>query len=138
MFMLNSGGAMAQAVPDVCITPVPSPTGPVPTPMPYPNLANTSMADPGGLVSKVLVVGMPALNLASKITMSNGDEAGVQGGVVSGVFGQQVAFLMGSVKVMVGGKPAVRLSAPTGHNGSPPNAVGAVIAPSQTVVMVMS
>jgi uncharacterized Zn-binding protein involved in type VI secretion len=138
MFMLNNAGAIAQAVPDVCITPVPSPAGPVPTPLPYPNLGTTAMADPGGLVTKVLVVGMPALNLGSKVTMTQGDQVGNEGGVVSHKIMGEMTFLMGSTSVMVGGKPAVRLGALTGHNGAPPNAEGAVIAPSQTVVMVMS
>lgn len=138
MFMLNNGGAMALAVPDVCITPVPTPVGPVPTPLPYPNTATTSMADPGGVVAKVLVVGMPALNIGSKITMTQGDQPGSQGGVISHKVMGEMNFLLGSATVMVGGKPAVRLTALTGHNGAPPNAEGAVIAPSQTIVMVMT
>ncbi|WP_027212213.1 DUF4150 domain-containing protein [Burkholderia sp. WSM2232] len=136
MFMLNNGGATALAVPDVCITPVPSPGGPVPTPLPYPNTGTTAMADPGGLVQNVLVVGLPAMNLASKVMMTEGDQPGSQGGVVSHKIMGEMSFLMGSTAVMVGGKPAVRLGALTGHNGAPPNAEGSVIAPSQTVVVV--
>ena len=65
MFMLNNGGAMALAtVPDVCKTPAP-PAGPVP--IPYPNMADTSMADPGGLVPKVLVDFKPAMNMSTKV-----------------------------------------------------------------------
>lgn len=80
MFMLNSGGAKANSTaPDVCQTP--NPAGQIP--VPYPNLADTSMADPGGLVRDVLVAGMPAMNQMSKVTTTNGDQAGVGGGVVS-------------------------------------------------------
>ncbi|MGE8587853.1 MAG: PAAR-like domain-containing protein, partial [Alcaligenes sp.] len=80
MFMLNNAGAMTTAtVPDVCLTPaVPSPI-----PMPYPNIAMSDMADPGGIVENVLVGGMPALNQASTIMLSNGDQGGVAGGGVA-------------------------------------------------------
>lgn len=139
MFMLNTAGAVCNAFPDVCITPVPSPAGPVPTPLPYPNIATTEMADPGTIVDKVLVSGMPALNQMSKITTSEGDQAGTQGGVACGKIMGEVGFLIGSTKVMVGGKPAVSLGAQTSQNVGPPmNAVGACISPSQTKVMVMS
>mgnify|MGYP001409762761 CR=1 FL=1 len=134
MFMLNNAGATANAMPDVCKTPTPA--GPVP--MPYPNIATSNMADPGGIVQNVLVVNMPALNMGTKILLSNGDQAGAAGGVVSNKIMGETQFTLGSLTVMVGGKPAVRLGAMTAQNGSPPNAVGAVIAPSQTLVMVMS
>lgn len=134
MFMLTNGGAMANStVPDICQTP--SPAGPIP--IPYPNIAETSMADPGGLVPEVLAAGMPAMNLMSKVTLSNGDQAGATGGVVSAKIMGEMAFILGSAVVMVGGKPAVRLTSLTTHNGSPPNTIGVVTAPCQTVVMVL-
>ncbi|KFE54506.1 PAAR-like domain-containing protein [Pseudomonas syringae] len=135
MYMLNNGGATANStVPDICKTPTPA--GPMP--MPYPNTADTSLADPGGLVMPVLVCGLPAMNFMSKVLLSTGDEPGVGGGVVSGVIMGSMAFIDGSVAVMVGGMPAVRLTSQTAHNGTPPNTTGMVSAPSQTVVMVMS
>lgn len=137
-FMLNNAGALAMAsVPDVCKTP--SPAGPVP--MPYPNIATTQMADPAQISRKVLVCGLPALHQASKIVMSQGDEAGCAGGgVVSSTLMGSVCFLNGSFKVMVEGKPAVRLGTLTGHNGCPQNTVGTVSAPppGQCKVMVLS
>lgn len=133
MFMLSSGGAMCLAVPDVCK--VPTPAGPVPTP--FPNQGTTQMADPGALVKKVLVANMPALNQATKILMTSGDEAGTAGGVSSSKIKGNVAFQKGSAKVMVGGKPALRVGDPTGHNGAPVNALGSVVKPSQSKVMVM-
>ncbi|WP_339419303.1 MULTISPECIES: DUF4150 domain-containing protein [unclassified Pseudomonas] len=120
--------------PDVCKTPVP-PAGPVP--IPYPNIAETSMADPGGLVPEVLVAAMPAMNMMSKVTMTNGDQAGVAGGVICGKIMGEMAFIDGSAMVMVGGKPAVRVTCQTTHNGSPPNTIGVVSAPSQTQVLVL-
>ncbi|AJC22330.1 DUF4150 domain-containing protein [Pandoraea pulmonicola] len=134
MFMLNNGGAIMLAMPDVCNTPI----GPIVVPLPYPNTGTTEMADPGGLVQKVLVVGMPALNLGSKITLTEGDQAGSLGGVVSGKTMGEACFLVGSARVRVGGKPAVRLTAQTGQNGAPPNVQGSVVAPSQTTVSILS
>jgi hypothetical protein len=135
MYMLNNGGAIATASqPDVCKTATPA--GPVP--MPYPNIADTSMADPGGLVNDVLIAGMPAMNQMSKVTSSNGDEAGAQGGVVSGKIMGEMTFTDGSTKVMVGGKPAVRVTTQTLQNGAPGNTIGVVSAGSQTLVTVMS
>jgi hypothetical protein len=135
MYMLNNGGASAMAsVPDVCKTPTPA--GPVPTP--YPNIATTDMADPGGLVPEVLITAMPALNQMSKILMSQGDEGGVAGGgVVSAKIMGEMAFINGSTKVMAGGMPAVRVTCQTTHNGAPPNSTGVVSIPSQTAVMVL-
>ncbi|AXM95518.1 DUF4150 domain-containing protein [Pseudomonas plecoglossicida] len=134
MFMLNSGGAKANSTaPDVCQTP--NPAGQIP--VPYPNLADTSMADPGGLVRDVLVAGMPAMNQMSKVTTTNGDQAGVGGGVVSAKIMGEMTFVNGSLQVKVGGKPAVRVTCQTTHNGSPPNTMGLVSAPSQTQVMVL-
>lgn len=134
MFMLNNGGAQAIASPDVCK--VPTPAGPVPTP--FVNIGTTQMADPGGLVKKVLVVNMPAMNQASKIMMTNGNQPGTIGGVVSNKVMGEVQFMNGSTKVMVGGKPAVRVGVMTGQNGAAVNAVGSVIQPSQTKVIVGS
>ncbi len=134
MFALNTGGAQAVAtVPDVCLTPA----APSPVPIPYPNMASTSMADPGSIVQKVLISAMPALNLSSKIMLSNGDEGGTAGGgaATHKIMGE-TRFTMGSTKVMIGGKPGVRLTALTTQNND--NTMGQVVAPSQTVVMLMS
>lgn len=134
MFALTIGGAQAVAtVPDTCLTPaVPSPI-----PVPYPNLASTSMADPGSIVENVLIAAMPALNLGSSILLSNGDQGGTAGGgVVSHKIMGEAKFTMGSTKVMIGGKPGVRLSCMTTQNNV--NTAGLVVSPSQTTVMLMS
>lgn len=126
-----NGIAMATAVTDVCNTP--SPAGPVP--MPYPNVAMLMTADPSTAVKKVVVLGMPALNAQSTIPMSNGDNAGVNMGVVSGRVMGPCCFKSSSQKVNFGGKPAVFMSCQTGHNGqSSPNAMGTVTAPSQALL----
>ncbi|WP_269901417.1 DUF4150 domain-containing protein [Paenalcaligenes faecalis] len=132
MFMLNNGGSQALASLDVCKTPTPA--GPIP--IPYVNISTTQLAAPGGLVPKVLVTNMPALNQASQLQLSNGNEPGTAGGVMSSKFIGPVSFTNGSLKVMVGGKPAVRMGCMTGQNGTPQNAVGSVMTPSQTKVQV--
>jgi hypothetical protein len=124
-------GGQAMAMPDVCLTPAP-PAPPIP--IPYPNIAMFNMAL--GFAATVLVGGSPALNLQSKCPISSGDEAGVNGGVTSGVFIGPHKFNMGSIKVQIGGQPAVRMTDPTGQNGTSPNAMGTVMAPSQMKVLV--
>ncbi|EJC60727.1 hypothetical protein QWA_18604 [Alcaligenes faecalis subsp. faecalis NCIB 8687] len=52
--------------------------------------------------SDKLVVNMPALNQASKIMMSSGDEVGTVGGVASNRIKGEVQFMNGSMTVMVG------------------------------------
>jgi hypothetical protein len=133
MFMLNIGGAVCMAtVPDVCLTPA----APSPVPVPYPNIATTDMADPGSIVENVLVVGMPAMNQASTILLSNGDQGGTAGGGVAcaEIMGE-TAFVTGSPTVMVGGPPGVRLTCLTTQNSN--NTIGLVSAPSQTVVLLL-
>lgn len=136
MFMLNNGGSIASAPLDVCKTPSP-PTG-APVPIPYVNIGTTQMCAPADLVQKVLVVNMPALNQKSKLVISTGDEPGVMGGVISNKIIGEVVFMNGSLKVLVGGKPALRVGCMTGQNGMPSNAVGSVISPSQVKVTIGS
>ena len=73
--------------------------------------------------------GPPVLSKNSKIAMSNGDNAGVAGGVVSNSFLQEVCFTSASSKVALKGKPAVRhLDQIKANKG---NAMGSFIKPSQ-------
>jgi hypothetical protein len=124
-------GGLCSVFPDVCKTPTPA--GPVP--IPYPNLSQPTLAVNTSI--KVLITAMPVVTLKSQIPMSNGDEAGSLGGVVSGVFIGPTTFSKGSMKVFVEGMPCVHLTSMTKHNGmSPNNPVGAVIAPSQAKVLV--
>jgi hypothetical protein len=130
MFAVTIGGGQLMAMPDVCLTPTPA--GPVP--MPYPNMASPSLGAPPA--EKVLISGAPALNMNAEIPMTEGDQAGTNGGVTCGMMSGPAKFTEGSTKVMIAGSPAVRLTTPTSQNQN--NAVGAVLAPSQTVVMIMS
>jgi hypothetical protein len=131
MFMLNNGGAMAFAFPDTCWTPL---GGLIAVPLPYPNASDTSLADPETICDNILLVGLPALNVESVLELSQGDDAGVDGGLVSETDMGKVIFVDGSEQVMLNAMPSVRVGDPTGQNGEPPNIIGMVASPSQIVV----
>jgi len=118
--------------PDTCLTPAP-PAPPVP--IPYPNIGQVMMATKTS--TKVKIMSMPALTLKAEIPMSSGDEAGVNGGVMSGVNMNKITFKKGSSMVKVEGSPIIHLTSVSGHNGANANMpAGAQIAPSQSMVTV--
>lgn len=135
MFMLTMGAGMNMGFPDVCITPVPSPAGPIPTPLPYPDIGMTATSAPAAY--NVLVDAMPVINQMSKGLMSNGDEAGTLGGVVSHLIDGQTQYMVGCVTILVNGAPAQRLTSVTGQNavGVMANTPGMCSAPSQATVL---
>lgn len=110
------GGTANSLAPDVCKVPAP-PAGPIPTPLV--NMFQLNMANPGTASTKVMMDGAFALNVQTKVPISNGDEAGVAGGVASNVFIQTGSFspASGSTKVFIQGKQAVAMTAQTFHNG---------------------
>lgn len=130
MFMCCKQQGMIFAFPDVCKTPTPIGTIPVP----YPNIGQMPMAQPGAL--KVLVDGMPAVNKQCLIAPTEGDTPGVALGVQSQTIMAQGMFILGSAKVLVAGSPAQRLGDPSMQNNN--NASGSVLAPSQLKVLVRS
>jgi hypothetical protein len=128
----SKGGGVCQGMPDVCKTPAP-PAPPVP--IPYPNIGQLATAVKTS--TKVKIVNMPAVIETSEIPMSQGDEAGVAGGVVSGKNMDKIVFKKGSAKVMIEGKGCAYLTCMTAHNGANANMpAGAQIAPSQAKVLV--
>ncbi|MDR2788814.1 MAG: DUF4150 domain-containing protein [Candidatus Accumulibacter sp.] len=132
MFALTlKGGTAMSTVPDVCQTPAP-PAGPVP--IPYVNIFQCNMVDPGSACQKVMIDGALALNEKSKTLISNGDEAGTAGGVSSGKFIGQGEFIMGSQKVKFENKNAVSQGAQTKHNNG--NTIGLCSMAGQAKVMV--
>ncbi len=133
MFANCQMGGVHFGVPDTCNTP--SPTGV--TPIPYPNTSQGSTANPGTACKKVLLMSMPAHNLMTKGTISNGDEAGVALGVASGMVMGPHSHLKGSMAVIYESGPVTRLTDMTGQNGMSLNITGATIAPAQTKVMIM-
>lgn len=135
MFANCSLGGMDMGMPDVCLTP--APPIPSPVPVPYPNMAQLLMAIPPTACLNVLIDFMPAHNLATTIPVSNGDEAGVNGGVASGTIMGPARNLMGSTKVIYGGLPATRMLDPAMQNLTNVPA-GRTMVPSQFKVIIMS
>ena len=133
MFANCQLGGTNMGMPDVCKTPA----GPVIVPIPYPNISMGATANPSTGAMKVLISGGPAHTVGTEIPMSNGDQAGVVGGLISGCIMGPTKFLMGSTATFFGGKPAARLTSMTGQNGSNMNIPGMTIAPAQTKVLIL-
>ena len=128
----SKAAGMYFAMPDVCLTPAP-PAPPVP--IPYPNIAQ--LASTSNAVEKVLIENKETVVEGAKVPSSRGDEAGTNGGVVSGQNMGPVEPKLFSSKVFFNGKKAVFLTSTSAHNGSSPNApAGAQIVPSQAKVLV--
>jgi hypothetical protein len=81
---------------------------------------------------------MPVLNQMSKIPMSNGDNAGITTGVMSGMVMGPTSFILGSLKVITGGSPSQRMTSMTGQNGFSMNCPGTLLSPSQVKVILLS
>lgn len=118
----NSGAGMNIGFPDVCVTPV----GPVPTPIPYPNMALNATAVP--FAPNVLISCVPGLNMASTEPITLGDQAGV----LSPFMGPG-RYTMGNPIVSINALPAINLLCPTTGNNMV-NGLGAVMVPSITNV----
>ena len=127
MFVCTFGQGMAMGMPDVCKTP------PFAVPAPFPNIGNNAMAVPAYFT--ICINAMPELTLTAMHAVTQGDEAGVMGGVVSQCIMGPARPLMGSQAVFVGGIPVWRLSDPTLHNIS--NAPGVTSVPSQQTKLVL-
>jgi len=125
-------GGVCFAFPDVCKTPTPG--GPVP--IPYPNFGQVMTCQK--TASKVKFSNMQVATKKSEMPMSQGDEPGVAGGVVSNVNMNKVLYRKCSSKVKAMGNQVAQLTSMTGQNGSNANMpAGMQIAPSQTNVLVM-
>ncbi|WP_028304045.1 PAAR-like domain-containing protein [Oceanospirillum maris] len=135
MFANSQQGAMSMMMPDVCK--VPAPPAP-PIPMPFPNMANSMLANPSTASTKVMMMNMPAHSLKTLVPLSMGDTPGVAGGLISSKIMSECRHMMGSMKVMVQGQPATKMSAITGQNGAPQNGPpGITMKPAQAKVMLM-
>ena len=137
MFANCQMGGMNMAMPDVCLTPIPSPAGPIPTPIPYPNIALGPTAIPPTACLKVLLMAGPAHNLLTTVPMSNGDNAGLNMGVMSGMVMGPCRHMMGSTNVLMGGIPATKMTSPTGQNGMSLNVPGLSLVPAQIKLLLM-
>lgn len=126
---------MCMGNPDPCKTPA----APSPIVVPYPNIAQCLMANPGTCTMTAKIQNFPIIVVNSQIMMSSGDEAGALGGVISGVFIGPATFKKGSSTVKAEGKPICHLTSLVGQNGSNANVpAGQQISPSQTMVMIGS
>jgi len=106
--------------PDVCLTP--APPGP-PIPIPYPNMAKSS--DASKTSSTVKMDGNAIMLKDSEFSTSTGDEAGSQGGVMSGCTKGKAQFVAYSFDVKVEGQNVPRNLDMMKQNGSGSfNAVG--------------
>ena len=92
-------------IPDVCKTP--SPGGPVP--VPYPNISQSTTLAKGTTTVKA-DGGMMIAVKGSEFSLSNGDNAGVAGGVKSSTFMKESTWILYSFDVKMDGKNACRLS----------------------------
>ena len=133
-FASTMGTGMCMGFPDVCLTP--TPVGPVP--IPYPNIAQLAMANPGTCAINVMIFNKPAATTMTMIMMSSGDEPGCNGGVMSGLFIGPAQFKLGSTVVMIQGAPAAYLGSLVGQNGvgSANVPAGVQVVPSQPIVQV--
>ena len=95
------------------------------------------MALPPTACLKVLLTAGPAHNIITTIPMTNGDNAGVNLGVVSGMVMGPSRHLMGSTNVFYGGMPATKMTRMTGQNGMSLNAPGMTLVPGQFKVILM-
>lgn len=101
----GSNGVSVATVPDVCKTP--SPGGPVP--IPYPNISQSATLAKGTTTVKA-DGGMMIAIKGSEFSLSNGDNAGVAGGVKSSTFMKESTWILYSFDVKMDGKNACRLS----------------------------
>jgi hypothetical protein len=90
---------IGNAFPDVCKTP--APPIPSPIPIPYPNVAMSSDLMLGSMM--VTADGQSVALQGSKFMMSTGDEAGVAGGVASGIIKGPAEFMLFSFTVKIEG-----------------------------------
>jgi hypothetical protein len=101
----GSNGISTATMPDVCKTP--SPGGPVP--VPYPNVSQSATLAKGTSTVKA-DGGMMIAIKGSEFSLSNGDNAGVAGGVKSSTFMKESTWILYSFDVKFEGKGACRLT----------------------------
>ncbi len=133
MFMLTMGSGMDLGFPDVCLTPIAG----APTPIPYPNMAESIATAPAAY--NVLVDCMPVINTLSMGLVSEGDDAGVETGVISHMISGETNYEVGCFTIFVDGMPAQRVTSITGQNSmvKTPNGPGICLVPSQVTVLTL-
>lgn len=115
------------AFPDICKTP------PALIPIPYPNFALGPMAIPNAW--NILLMGMPAHNMATVIPITNGDNPGLALGLISPSVMGPSRHITCVPNTLFKAIPATRLTSMTVQNRA--NTVGARIVPSQVKVVLL-
>ncbi len=108
-----SSGHVAMAPVDVCKTPAP-PAPPIP--IPYPNIAMSATMGPG-YATKTFAMGTPIWTKKGKSAVSNGDQPGVVGGLMSGKIMGMCEIMMASPDVTAEGAGVARTLDMTDQNG---------------------
>ncbi|MCF6775360.1 DUF4150 domain-containing protein [Thiotrichales bacterium 19X7-9] len=119
------GEAMAPGD-DVCKTQV----GPAVVPIPYPNIWDLTLSEP---LPTILIDGTPAMNLECMGDLTQGDEAGIEGGIISSEIMGEGQCLTGAENVLLDGAPAVIMGGSTTMQNSE-NAPGDVMLVAQMIV----
>ena len=122
---------MSLGFPDVCK--MPTPAGPVPVPLP--NISMTTTCNPSTASANVLCRGGLTMTMKSETLLSNGDEAGTLGGMVSNRIMGATRYTTASFTIFTNSMPTARWLGTTMQNAMPPNAVGAQLVPSQIFVI---
>lgn len=128
----GSNGISTATIPDVCKTP--SPGGPVP--IPYPNISQSITLNNG--TTTVKADGMMAAIKGSEFSLSNGDNAGVAGGVKSSTFMKESTWILYSFDVKMDGKNACRLTDKKFQNHENTVDLGGVLQPPVAVALGLS
>lgn len=127
----GSNHISAATIPDVCKTP--SPAGPVP--IPYPNISQSVSLAKG--TSTVKSDGMMIAIHGSEFSLSNGDNAGVAGGVKSSMFMKESTWILYSFDVKMDGKGTCRLSDKKFQNHENTVNLGGAVGPPVAPAVVM-
>lgn len=114
--------------PDVCLTP------PAAIPIPYPNIALGPMGVPAAY--NVLFMCTPAHNMMTTVPLTNGDNLGLETGLISHTVMGPARHITAAFTVLVGGAPATRMTSMTVQNSI--NSVGVSIVPSQVKVLLLA
>lgn len=114
---------------DVCKTQV----GPAVVPIPYPNVWDLTMSEP---LPTITIDGTPAMNLECMGEMTQGDEAGIDMGVISEEVMGEGQCLTGAENVLLDGAPAVIMGGSSTMQNSE-NAPGDVMMVGQFVASAM-
>jgi uncharacterized Zn-binding protein involved in type VI secretion len=115
---------------DIHIIMVPTPVGPVPTPLPHPFVGMLN----GALSTDVMIMGRPAATKDSKATAVP-PHMPLGGGPFQKPPSNQGTIMMGSTTVMINGKPAARVGDPVLTCNDPTELpVGQIVAASTVLI----